>query len=201
PRPAPAAGTAVAGAPAPAPPRGTHVALLYGSDLDGAYETCGCPVHPMGGLARRATQIDRARADADAVLVVDAGNLFWPSRIGPGGPPDPGELERRGRLVATAYGRMGTTAYTPGARDLALGVPVIRKLAKEARLPVISANLRGPGGALLFEADRLVAAAGLKVGLFGVTAVGAGAGGTPGVEARDPTAAARDEVKSLRARG
>jgi hypothetical protein len=181
------------------------VALLYGADVDGAYETCGCPVHPMGGLARRATQIDRARAEADAVLVVDAGNLFWPSRVDAKKPPDPGELERRGRLIATAYARMGITAYTPGTRDLELGVPVIRKLARQAGLPVISANLRGPDGALLFEADRLVTAAGLKVGLFGVTAVGAtgvtGVDARAGVDARDPTAAARDEVASLRARG
>jgi hypothetical protein len=184
-------------APVPPPPRGSHVALLYGSDLDGAYETCGCPVHPMGGIARRATQIDRARAEADAVLVVDAGNLFWPSRVTPGKPPDPGELERRARLLATGYGRMGTTAYTPGARDLGLGVPLLRRLAREARVPVVSANLRGPDGALLFEADRIVTAAGLKVGLFGVTA----APGVAGVEARDPAAAARDEVRALRARG
>src|SRR5439155_15117236 len=51
---------------APQPPRGKAVAVLYGSDLLAAYETCGCPVHPMGGLARRATQIDRARAASDA---------------------------------------------------------------------------------------------------------------------------------------
>jgi hypothetical protein len=184
-------------APVPPPPRGSHVALLYGSDLDGAYETCGCPVHPMGGIARRATQIDRARAEADAVLVVDAGNLFWPSRVTPGKPPDPGELERRARLLATGYGRMGTTAYTPGARDLGLGVALLARLAKQAGLPVISANLRGPGGALLFEADRIVTAAGLKVGLFGVTA----APGVAGVEAGDPAEAARDEVRALRARG
>jgi len=173
------------------------VALLYGSDVEGAYEVCGCPVHPMGGVARRATQVDRARADADAVLVVDAGNLFAPARVTPDKPPDPGEIERRGRLLTTAYGRMGATAYTPGARDLALGVPLVRKLAKAAHLPVISANLRGPDGALLFEADRVVTAAGVKVGVFGVTA----AKDVAGVEARDPAAAARDEVASLRARG
>src|SRR5262249_47923912 len=154
-------------------------------------------VHPMGGLARRATQIDRARAEADAVLVVDAGDLFWPSRVDPGKPPAAGELERRARLVATAYARMGTAAYAPGPRDLQLGVPTIRKVAREARLPVIAANLRGPDGALLFEADHLVNAGGFKVGLFGVTA----AKGIAGVEARDPAAAARDEVTSLRARG
>src|SRR4029079_15250117 len=57
-------------------PRGKQITLLYTSNGDGDYEQCGCPVPPLGGLARRATVIARARADADAALVLDAGDLF-----------------------------------------------------------------------------------------------------------------------------
>ena len=66
-------------------------------------------MHPLGGIARRATQIDRARSEADAVLVLDAGDLFLPPREGvhEGKTPDPGEVERRGRLLASSYRRMG----------------------------------------------------------------------------------------------
>src|SRR5690348_4439749 len=68
----PAPGVQAAPAPASAPPRGKQIALLYSSNLGGDYEQCGCPVHPLGGVARRATVIDRARDEADAVLVLDA---------------------------------------------------------------------------------------------------------------------------------
>src|SRR5256885_4774137 len=61
-------------------PRGKQVTLLYSSNGEGDYEQCGCPVHPLGGVTRRATVIDRARADADATLVLDAGDLFLPRR-------------------------------------------------------------------------------------------------------------------------
>ena len=72
-------------------------------------------------------------------------------------PPNAAEIERRARLLATGVrGASGTTAFTPGERDLALGVPLLRRLATEAHLPIVSANLRRPDGALLFEADRIV---------------------------------------------
>ena len=91
-----------AATPVPPPPRGKHIALMYSSNLLADYEQCGCPVHPMGGVARRATQIDRARAEADAVLVLDAGDLFLPLPARMAGKPAPlaEEIERvRGNLV------------------------------------------------------------------------------------------------------
>ncbi|HEY7371792.1 MAG TPA: multiheme c-type cytochrome, partial [Polyangia bacterium] len=205
--PAPAPGAPAAAAPAPAPPRGTAIALLYSSNLGGDYEQCGCPVHPLGGVARRATVIDRARAEADAVLVLDAGDLFLPkpASLPDGKRPDPGEIERRARLLAAAYGRTGTTALLPGERDLALGLPLLRRLARQSHLPLLAANLFGRDGQRLFEADRIVDAGGVKIGLFGVTApptpADAAAFAAAGIEARDPVAAARAAVADLRARG
>ena len=81
----------------------------------------------------------------------------------------------------------------------------MRRLAQQARLPIVSANLRGPDGKLLFDADRLVEAAGVKVGLFSVTVPpslsDAASWRATGIEAGDAVAATREEVASLRARG
>ena len=162
-------------------------------------------MHPLGGVGRRATVLDRARADADAALVLDAGDLFLPQAASFGKPPDPGEVERRARLLAGAFGRMGTTALLPGERDLAIGLPLLRRLAKQAHVPLLATNLYGAGGKRLFDADRIVDAAGVKVGILGVmaphTAEDTAAFKAAGIEARDPAAAARDAVASLRARG
>jgi hypothetical protein len=207
------AGDAAVGAVAAAPegepaepPRGRALALVYTSNVDGEYEHCGCPVHPLGGLGRRAAEVDRVRAESDGVISVDAGDLFLPaasSEPASGRRPAASELERRARLLAAAYARLGVTAFSPGERDLSLGVPLLRRVLAEAKVPVVSANLVDGRGQLLFPADRLVDVAGVRVGIFGVTA------SSPpdpawrgwGVEARDPAAAARAEVASLRARG
>ena len=192
-------------APVPPPPRGKQITLLYSSNLNGDYEQCGCPVHPLGGIGRRATVLDRARADADATLVLDAGDLFLPQAAALGKPPDPGEVERRARLLASAFGRMGTTALLPGERDLAIGLPLLRRLAKQAHLPLLATNLYDARGKPLFETDRIVDAAGVKVGILGVMApplaADAEAFKAAGIDARDATAAARAAVASLRARG
>ena len=93
----------------------------------------------------------------------------------------------------------------PGERDLALGVPLLRKLARQARIPLVASNLYGKDGKRLFEADSIVDAAGVKIGVFGVAAPpapdDAAAFQAAGVEARDPEAAARAEVAGLRGRG
>jgi 5'-nucleotidase len=183
--------------PAAPPPRGKEIALLYSSNLLGAYAPCDCTL-PLGGIARRAAAVGRARREADAVLVVDAGDLFERSE-------GAGQSERRARLIATAVARAGLDALTPGETDLALGLPLLRRVAAAAGLPFVSANLYGADGARLFEADRLVDAAGVKIGLFGVSAPPSPADAdrwrAAGVEVRDPIDAAREAVQSLRARG
>jgi hypothetical protein len=186
------------------PPRGKVIALVYTSNVLGEYEHCGCPVHPLGGLGRRAAEVDRIRAESDGVVSVDAGDLFLPAPEPSGGKaPAASEVERRARLLASAYARLGVTAFSPGERDLALGVPLLRRVLAEAKVPVVSANLVDARGQLVFPADRLVDVAGVRVGIFGVTAASLPdpAWRAWGVEARDPAAAARAEVASLRARG
>jgi 2',3'-cyclic-nucleotide 2'-phosphodiesterase (5'-nucleotidase family) len=181
------------------------VALFYSTDVLAAIEPCNCPGQPLGGLARRASQIARARAEADAVVVLDAGDLLLPTAAQMPGASGKRDVDRRAGLVAAAYQRIGITALAPGDRDLALGLPLLRRLAKDAQLPLVSANLVGRDGKRLFDADRVVDAAGVRIGVFGVTApptaADAQAWKAAGIDARDPVAAARDAVASLRARG
>ncbi|HEY4392530.1 MAG TPA: hypothetical protein VGP64_00635 [Polyangia bacterium] len=186
------------GATEPVAVRGREIALLYSSNLLGKFTPCHCAVLPLGGLGRRATVIARARAEADATVVVDAGDLFVPEGT-------PAETERQSRLLAAGVGRAGIDAFTPGDRDLAIGVARLKALTAANKIPVVSANLYGRDGQRLFPADRLVEAAGTRIGIFGVTAppTAADANGwrAAGITVRDPADAAREAIASLRARG
>jgi len=190
--------------------RGQHLALLHSNDLEGEYENCGCPSHPLGGLARRATVIDRARAEADGVLVVDAGDMLLPAGAPPGknGPAtkvaSPGEVERRARMLLAAFARMGIAAFLPGEKDLTVGPEKLKKWLKEERVPAVASNLLERGGHLVFEKDRIVDVAGLRVGIFGVVSPqpeDAGLWTRWALRAAPAESTARDEVASLRARG
>src|SRR6185437_15337618 len=109
----------------PAAPRGRQISLFYSSNLQGKYAPCNCAVEPLGGLARRATIVDRGRAEADATVVVDAGDLFKPEGT-------EAETERQGRLLAAGLARAGLDAFTPGETDLAIGVPRLQKLDRKS---------------------------------------------------------------------
>lgn len=177
-------------APAPWTPEGLPLTLLYSSNLLGEYEA-----HPLGGLARRATVTARARAEGPPLVQVDAGDSVLPVLETP--IPDRGEVERRAQLMVSGLARLGLDALVPGETDLALGPPVLERLARRAGLALLAANLTRAGKRWL-PPDRLVRRGELAVGIFGVVDL-------PDLPAplaqTDPAAAARAAVTSLRARG
>jgi len=119
-------------------------------------------------------------------------------------PPDPAEITRRAELILSALARAGLTAFTPGERDLDIGPPLLRRLLAQHKIPALAANLYDERGKLFFDADRVVDVAGVKIGLFGlVRALPEDADRWKAwhLDARDPAAAARDEVVALHARG
>ena len=210
PGPASGAATPAASAPVSTPPRGKVITVAYSSNLLAEYEQCGCPVHPQGGLARRATLLDQARTESDAVLVLDAGDLLLPDGpltarpdVGPAA-RNPEEVARRAHLMLAALARLGVAAFAPGEHDLAIGPALLRRVLAEHRIPTVSANLTDDQGQRVFDADRLLEVAGVKIGVFGlITAAPEDAAlwRSWRLQAGDPAAAARDEVASLRARG
>lgn len=188
------AGLAQSDAAPPPPPRGRDLAIIYSSNIQGHATPCEC-VQPLGGLARRAAFIQKTRGQADGVLVVDAGDLFGPAQR---------DL-RRARLLAAAFTAPGLDAFTPGERDLALGVGPLRQMAAAGQLPIISSNLTDARGGRLFGAEKVVTVAGLPVGLFGVseppTPADAARWQAAGIRVQPADVAAREAIAALRRAG
>ena len=174
------------------------VALVYSAALRGAVAS---PPRAAGGLARRATWVDRARLAARAVVQVDAGDLAPLAEDDPG-LPEPGERDARALLALRAYHRMGVDAVTVGERELALGAAKWRDWCNETKVPVVAANVVGADGKALFPAYRVIRAGEVTVGVFGVLALeGDPWKAPPDVTITDPWVAARAAVRSLRAAG
>jgi hypothetical protein len=148
-------------------------------------------------LARRATVVDRVRLEVPEVVQVDAGNLF------PLGEPE--LVARRARVLLTSYARMGVDAMTVGERELAFGPDALKSMTKALGVPIVAANLVDGSGAPVFEADRMIGADKGPVGVFGIVEptpeVSAAWSRQWGVTTRDPVAATRAAVASLRAKG
>lgn len=116
----------------------------------------------MGGVARRATAIKQARADAGgAVLTVDAGNSLFGQMVA---------LRSEGRAVVEAMNAMRYDAMAVGDLDLAGGASTLLARAEDARFAVVSCNLVDPAdGELLLPPYAIVERRGITFGIIGVT--------------------------------
>src|SRR5262249_14214567 len=130
---------AVASAAA-APGAPPALSVFYTADLRGRTAPLDDARGNLGGLARRATAVDQARAWGQGVVVVDAGDFLPVSsddgdaaKSLAGGAPDAGDaIEQRTKIVLASYKRIGVGAVTPGERELALGATRLGALLRSA---------------------------------------------------------------------
>lgn len=135
--------------------------ILYTNDGWGYTEPCACDPS-VGGLARRASYIQSVRAEAEHVLLVDAGDsLLTLQRVG-----DP----EQGRLLAEAYNQLGYDVIALGGMDFRMGLDVLREQIQAADYAVLSANTLDPQTKeLLTEPYTIVERAGRRIALVGLT--------------------------------
>jgi 2',3'-cyclic-nucleotide 2'-phosphodiesterase (5'-nucleotidase family) len=131
-------------------------------DTRGFLEPCGCEEGQFGGIARRGTY-RRGSAGAGDVWI-DLGNLTS------GGD----ELRRLRREAALdAFAQLRYDAVVPGRAEIADG-EAFETAARARGLPVVSANVVGADGALVFEPWTLRdVSPGRRVAIVGLTDPGA----------------------------
>lgn len=135
--------------------------------------------------------IEEARKQGP-VLVLDAGNALFRAP----GMTDPMSLKRADFILA-AMGKVGTFAMAVGARDLGAGPVALKAGAEKAKVKLLSANLAGSDGKLLFAPSATVGVGAVKVGLIGVSPAGLELS-VPGVKGLPVVAAVGSEAKALK---
>ena len=148
--------------PAPTPTPGPFsLTVLYTNDGWGYTEPCACDPS-IGGLARRAAFVKSVRAEAENVLLVDAGDsLLTLQRVG--------DLEQ-GRLLAEAFNQIGYDAVGLGGMDFRMGLDVLREQMSVAQFSVLSANTLDPETEEVFAQEyAIVERANRRIALIGVT--------------------------------
>ncbi len=150
---------------APAAP--DEVSLYFTANGMGEIEDCGCQARPLGGIAKRAQFItDRAKRYAASLAVDAGGSLAADAEIVI---ETPDELADRSDAIFASMAQMGYVALNVGARDLTVGVDVLKAKAKAHGIALVSANLvdaktRKPA----FEPWIVRPLGKIKVGIFGL---------------------------------
>lgn len=136
----------------------------------------------MGGLSRRAHVIKEIQDQADSpVILLDGGSLFFPEPAIPDSLLTSKKVQARG--IARAMTKMGYDAIGIAPRDLAGGFGFLTGLDQEFTLPLISANLVGPGANTPSFTPFIIKKAGdISIGIIGLTGAAENRISTPGPE-------------------
>lgn len=105
---------------------------------------------PSRGLSRAAGVIDELRAEADASVLVDAGDFLF-------GRPYADLRDGGASAVIEAMGAVGYDVLTIGNHEFDMGIEVLEQALEAARMPVISASLvRQSDGTLWRPASTII---------------------------------------------
>ena len=164
--------------------------LIALAEVRGTIEPCGCNSDPLGDIARTTELVTQLRAQGKSVLVIDGGSLLYTQAQVPDHLMAQESL--RSDLIAQVYkSDLQTAAVGLGPHDFGAGIDNVRP-ARQA------ANVAADSGVPI-EPPKIVEISGIKVGVFGVVAPQALA--AVGVQASDPTAAAKRAIADLQSRG
>ena len=136
--------------------------LFHIAEQRGSLDTCGCPRRPRGSLGRFAGWIDASQAAAPAPAIVVNTGYWLVDSVDYAGQVRPDAAEMNG-WMARGLELTGFDAVNVSGHD-ALGLAA---LSADHHLPLVSANVSGPGIARWVTVDR----GGIKVGITGVTSV------------------------------
>jgi 2',3'-cyclic-nucleotide 2'-phosphodiesterase (5'-nucleotidase family) len=138
---------------------GYGIVIFYSATVHGNLEVCGCPIHPLGGVARRAGYINafRQRSPDAAVLQVDAGYIFSDDLNAAGD-----ALREDARLmndwIVRANDVMNLDVVNLGYRDLRYADLLLRPDAKlrAEKSAIISSNIKAADAAHISPAPYVI---------------------------------------------
>ncbi len=160
-------------APASGAPGKVSLTLLGTTDLHGNIEPFDYYANQPAnrGLAKIATLIRRVRAEQPNVLLLDSGDTIQ-------GTPLAYYFARKDATkpnpTIAAMNALGYDAMAIGNHDFNFGLDVLWKAKREARFPILAANLRQKhkGGVAHFRPYIIKSVAGVRVGIVGFVTPG-----------------------------
>lgn len=167
-----------------------HGHIVYDEETGGYYTLDEVSV--MMGMPLMKHIIDEVRNENKNTLLLDSGDLFHGT--------NEANIEK-GKGVVEVANLMGYDAMTPGNHDFNFGFDRLLEIRGQLNFPVLSANIYKDGKPA-FDEYKVVNAGNKRIGLFGLTEVGAlintNSRDNEGVTLEDPVKCARRIIEELK---
>ncbi|MGH9766872.1 MAG: multiheme c-type cytochrome [Blastocatellia bacterium] len=138
---------------------GYGIVLFYSMGIKGNLEVCGCPIHPLGGVARRMGYINafRKRSPDAAILQVDAGYIFSDD-LGLEGAELRGDARLMNDWIVRANEMINLDVVNLGYRDLLYAGSLLKpdSKLKPEKSALISANVKAIGASDVSPAPYVI---------------------------------------------
>lgn len=170
------------------------ITIVYTTGVEGEFEPCGCPKHPLGGISKRAKYVEELRKKEKYVVLLDSGDLFFPRGNPPFGLDEQWRL--KARLIAEAYNIMKPDAIGTGETDLAMGMDYLKELTTEYQLDLIASNLI-PEVRDLFHQYKIIEIGGKKIGIISLIQPELLSGKTTGLQIQELVRFIRKQADSV----
>ena len=137
-----------------------HLTILHSSEHHGVALPLSDPgLRTVGGMAGRATLIQKVKEETEAVLIVDSGDILIGTAL---------SSWFRGEPDVKAMNLMGYHAMAAGNHDFDFGLEHLQKLQGLATFPILCTNLTGRDVDLPCKHSATIQIGKLTVGLMGI---------------------------------
>ncbi|PYT15534.1 MAG: hypothetical protein DMF51_06525 [Acidobacteria bacterium] len=183
--------------PKPDPPGGPvvrRVNLLVTGDTQGYLENCGCKANQSGGVARRATALERLRRRDPESLVLDAGSAF----VRPEKQHELDFLTRQEQaLYLATLDMMRYQAAAVGTTELTFGLDYFKDQTRSLKVPFLASNL-SLAGRPIAPASVVLRSHGVRLGVIGIFEPPYGKSATALFEENTRSLTFADPIETLR---
>lgn len=176
----------IVAASAEATPHYKTLTFLHTNDIHGRLFDFSRDGSRIGGYARHATILKGYHPELPRVILVSAGDTWNRGPIG----------FMKGRPDVEAMKQIGYELWTLGNGEFYDGLDNIEERARQAQIPVLSANVLRNGRHLV-QPWIIQNLDGLRIGFFGLTAPRIANYGIPEMEVLDPIETSREVVAQL----